>query len=71
MKRWVACVCCQEEAGSSQAAGEVFGGAAWRSLLADLEPCAEDVLRKFSVRAMLHKVTVCLCLFIYLFMEGL
>ena len=54
-------MCCQDEIGSSQAAGEVFGGAAWQSLLADLEPCADDVLRKFSVRAMLHKVSILLC----------
>ena len=41
---------------SSQSGLDVFGGAAWQSLLADLEPGAEDILRKFSVRAMLHKV---------------
>ncbi|KAK7496197.1 hypothetical protein BaRGS_00012607 [Batillaria attramentaria] len=41
---------------SSQPGGDdVFGGAAWKSLVADLQPLAQDVLRKFSVRAMLHK----------------
>ncbi|XP_070193625.1 uncharacterized protein [Littorina saxatilis] len=48
----------QEEAAcSSQAGGEVFGGTAWQSLLSDLHPGADDVLRKFSVQAMLHKAS--------------
>ena len=51
-------VCCQEEVCSSQASGEVFASPAWQMLLADLEPCTDDVLRKFSVQAMLHKVSL-------------
>ncbi|XP_076448677.1 uncharacterized protein LOC143285299 [Babylonia areolata] len=47
----------EEEVSGSQTGGELFGGAAWRSLTADLEPGADSVLTKFSVRAMLHKAS--------------